>query len=77
MTSVLNIPGRNFEVFVVGSDRKIWHSKDQRNGFDAGVVISQICITNNQRALFAGVGEEGRPGAVKILGVPLGFLTEV
>jgi hypothetical protein len=40
-------------------------------------VISQIALTNNQKALFAGVGEEGRPGAVKILSVPLGFLTEV
>jgi hypothetical protein len=40
MTSVVNIPGKPYEVFVVGNDKKIWHSKDQTNGYDAGVIIS-------------------------------------
>lgn len=35
MTSVVNIPGKPFEVFVVGNDKKIWHTKDPKNGFDA------------------------------------------
>jgi hypothetical protein len=50
MTSVVNVPGKPFEVFVVGNDRKIWHNKDtkdNKNGYDAGVVISQICLTNS------------------------------
>jgi hypothetical protein len=62
MTSVVNIPSKPFEVYVVGGDRKIWHSKDNKNGHDAGAVISQLCLTASQKFLFAGVGEEARPG---------------
>ena len=40
MTSVVNIPGRSCEVFVVGSDKRIWHSKDNKNGHDAGAALS-------------------------------------
>jgi hypothetical protein len=46
-TSVVNLPGRPFESFVVGNDKKIWHSKDSKNGFDAGINISQLALTNN------------------------------
>lgn len=45
MTSVVNIPGRPYEVFCVGSDKRIWHSKDPKLVFDAGTVISQISLT--------------------------------
>ena len=65
LTSVVNIGGRICEGFAAGSDRKIWHTKDMKNpAVDAGAVISQICLTSNQKALFAGVGEEGKPGAI-------------
>jgi WD40 repeat protein len=47
MTSVVNIPGKQYEFFAVGNDRKIWHSKDNKNGYDAGVSLSQLCLTNN------------------------------
>jgi hypothetical protein len=57
-------------MYAVGNDRKIWHSKDNKNGFDAGVQISQIVLTSNQKALIAGVGEEGKPGAIHIFQVP-------
>ncbi len=40
MTCVVNIPGKIYEVYVVGNDKKIWHSKDPKQGFDAGCVIS-------------------------------------
>lgn len=40
MSSVVNIPGRPYEVFVVGNDKKLWHSKDAKNGFDAGINLS-------------------------------------
>jgi hypothetical protein len=77
MTSVVNIPGRPYEVFVVGNDKKIWHSKDSKAGYDAGVIVSQICLTNNQKALFAGVGDENRPGAVHIYSLPFNKINEV
>lgn len=77
-TSVVNIPGKPFEMYAVGNDRKIWHSKDNKNGFDAGVQLSQIVLTSNQKALIAGVGEEGKPGAIHIYQVPqLGKINEV
>lgn len=40
MTCVQNIPGRPYEVFVVGSDGKLWHSKDPKNGYVSGVTLS-------------------------------------
>mmetsp|Transcript_20483 Transcript_20483/g.19455 ORF Transcript_20483/g.19455 Transcript_20483/m.19455 type:complete len:92 (+) Transcript_20483:1506-1781(+) len=40
MTSLVHIPGKPFEVYVVANDKKIWHSKDNKNGYDAGVVLS-------------------------------------
>lgn len=40
MTCVVNIPGKIYEVYVVGNDKKIWHSKDPKSGFDAGCAIS-------------------------------------
>jgi hypothetical protein len=69
-TSVINIPQRPFESYVVGNDRKIWHSKDPKNGFDAGTVLSQVVLTSNQKALIAGSGEEGKPGAIHIYQIP-------
>ena len=42
LTSVVNIPGKPYEVYAVGSDKQIWHSKDAKNSFQAGTVISQI-----------------------------------
>jgi hypothetical protein len=75
---VVNIPGKPFEMYAVGNDRKIWHSKDNKNGFDAGVQLSQIVLTSNQKALIAAVGEEGKPGAIHIFQVPqLGKINEV
>lgn len=70
MTSVVNIPGRPYEMYAVGNDRKIWHSKEPKNGFDAGVALSQIVLTSNQKALIGGVGEDNRPGAVNIFQLP-------
>ena len=70
MTSVCNIPGKPFEVFAVGNDKRIWQSKLPKDNFDAGVSLSQIALTNNQKALIAGVGDEGKPGAVHIYQLP-------
>ena len=77
MTSLVNIPGKQYEVYVVGNDKRIWHSKDNKNGFDAGVNLSQICLTASQKFMFAGVGEEGKPGAIHIYKLPLDKITEV
>lgn len=35
MSCVVNIPGKPYEIFAVGNDKKIWHSKDPKNVFDA------------------------------------------
>ena len=64
MTSHLNIPGKPYEVYVVGNDKKIWNNKDSKSGHDAGAIISQICMTASQKFIFAGVGEENRPGSI-------------
>lgn len=77
MTSVVNIPGKPYEVYVVGSDKKLWHSRDPKAGFEAGLCISQIQLTANQKALFAGVGEEGKPGAIHIYSLPFNKINEV
>ena len=61
---------------MVGSDKKIWHTKESKSNH-VGVTLSQIALTNNQKTLFGGVGEEGRPGAVFIYKVPLDKLNEV
>ena len=47
MTSVVNIPGKPFEMLAVGNDKKIWHSKEPKNGFETGVSLSQVCLTSN------------------------------
>ena len=39
-TCVVNIPNKPYEVFTVGNDKKIWNSKDNKNGHDAGTVVS-------------------------------------
>ena len=74
---MINIPGRQWEAFVVGNDRRIWHTKDSKNSHDAGLTLSQIALTNNQKTMFGGVGEELRPGAVHIYKVPLDKINEV
>ena len=66
MTSVVNIPGRQHEVFCVGNDKKIWNSNQQKTPFDVTETISQVCTTHNGKALFAGVGESSKPGSVMI-----------
>ena len=70
LKSVVNIPGQPFEMYTVGNDKKIWYSKEPKNGFDASVALSQIALTNNKKALIGGVGEEGKPGSVHIFQLP-------
>jgi WD40 repeat protein len=85
MTSVVNIPGRDFEVFAVGNDRKIWkreHGNTAQSGkamtpYDCGVTLSQIVLTSNQKALIGGVGEEGKPGAIHVYKLSMEKVMEV
>lgn len=58
MSSVVNIPGRYCEAYCCGSDGNIWNIKDPQNPYEAGAVMSQLQITHNAKALFAGVGEK-------------------
>lgn len=57
MTGVVNIPGRQHEVYCVGSDGKIWNTNMPKDPYEAGTQISQVCMTHNGKALFAGTGE--------------------
>ena len=66
MTSVVNIPGRYCEAYCCGSDGKIWNIKDPHNPYDSGAIMSQLSITHNAKALFAGVGEKNKPGSIHI-----------
>lgn len=70
LTSVVNISGKPFEMFAVGNDKKIWHSKEPKNGFETGISLSQISLTTNQKALIGGVGEDGKPGSIHIYQLP-------
>jgi len=66
MTGVVNIPGRQHEVYCVGSDGKIWNTNMPKDPYEAGIQISQVCMTHNGKALFAGTGEQGKPGSIII-----------
>jgi hypothetical protein len=35
MTSVVNIPGRQHEVYCVGSDKRIWNNNQQKDPYEA------------------------------------------
>ncbi len=40
LTSVVNVPGKPFEVLTVGSDKKIWYTKTPKEPIDVGIVLS-------------------------------------
>jgi len=75
--SCVNIPGKPYEVYAVGSDKSITSNVIQKkaqkgNGAqDLDATISQLAITKSGKALFAGVGESRRPGAIQIWRFPM------
>jgi WD40 repeat protein len=66
LSCVVNIPDKLHEVFCCGSDGKIWNNNMPKEPFPVQAVMSQLAITHNGKALFAGVGESGKPGSVVI-----------
>jgi hypothetical protein len=82
LTSVVNVPGQPYEMFTVGSDRKISSNIKVKldkitSGGETGineldmstkvpVMISQLCITRSGRNLIAGLGEPTRPGSIQV-----------
>ena len=64
------MPGKPFEVLTVGGDKRIWFTKTPKDPIEVGTALSQIALTNNQKALIGGVGEDGKPGAVHIFQMP-------
>lgn len=76
-TGLCNIPGRTCEAIVVGNDRKVWVTSNQNNACDTRYNLSQVQILANGKAFFAGVSEEGHPGAVQIWKFPPEKLSEV
>ena len=65
MSCVCNIPGRQHEVYAVGNDSKIWNN-NQNDPYEAKATLSQVVMTHHGKALFGGVGEASRPGAIEI-----------
>lgn len=73
-TSVVNVPGKPYEVLAVGSDKMITSNAVLKKGQkemmpdDLPVVISQIVITPSGKSVITGVGagagETDRPGAI-------------
>ncbi len=78
-SSVVKIPGPGKNLYAVGSDgtiKEIDKTKEKQK-LDTGTVLSQIVLTSNQKALFAGTGEEGKPGAVVIFKLPFMKINEI
>jgi len=69
---VCNVPGKQYEVLAVGSDKqittnvKLSKGKTDVTANDLVSVISQIVITPSGKSVIAGVGEANRPGAIQI-----------
>jgi len=66
LTTVACIPDKQYEVLCAGNDRKIWNNNMAKQPFDVQSIISQLSITHNGKACFAGVGEANKPGAIVI-----------
>jgi hypothetical protein len=64
------IPDMAYECLAVGSDKRVWMSREKKY-IDSKKQLSQIQIMGNGKTFFAGVGEEGRPGAIEIWKLPL------
>lgn len=75
-TSVVNVPGKSYEVLAVGSDKMITSNAPLKKGQkemmpdDLPAVISQIVITPSGKSVIAGVGEMDKPGAIQIWSKP-------
>ena len=65
-TGVCNVPGKQYEVLVVGNDNNVWHVTENKPDKceEAGVQLSQVNILSSGKVFFCGVGQEGRPGSV-------------
>mmetsp|Transcript_18724 Transcript_18724/g.25313 ORF Transcript_18724/g.25313 Transcript_18724/m.25313 type:complete len:317 (+) Transcript_18724:221-1171(+) len=74
---IANVPGAINRAVVASAERKIWDSVDHQNGCDTRYNISQVQILANGKAMFAGVGEAGHPGAIQIWKFPLEQMSEV
>jgi hypothetical protein len=57
------------ETFIAGSDSNIWNNNMSKEPFPTSAIISQLQISNNGKALIAGVGHENRPGSIIIFKV--------
>lgn len=55
----------------------MWDTADHNNGCETRYAISQVQILANQKAFFAGVGENGHPGAIQIWKFPMEQLSQV
>ena len=56
--------GQNLEAYCCGSDGNIFNINQGNEPYEAGAIMSQLCMTHNAKALFAGVGQTNKPGAI-------------
>ena len=77
ITSLATVPGTMNRAIVSSGERKLWDTIDHYNGCDTRYNVSQVQILANGKAVFAGVGENGHPGAVQIWKFPLEQLSEI
>ena len=64
ITGIANVPGADSRAIVASVERRLWDTIDHDNGCETRYCISQVQILANAKAVFAGVGETGHPGAV-------------
>lgn len=71
--------GPNKKIFSVGNDRYLRENergKDEQK-IETGQLLSQILLSANQKVIFGGSAEEGKPGSVHIYKLPLDKVNEV
>jgi len=61
---ICNIPGSVCRCLVSSSERKVYDTHNPNDGCDTRYNINQLQILANGKAFFAGVGEQGHPGAI-------------
>jgi len=71
--------GVNKKIFSVGNDRILReHEKGKEDSkIETGALITQILLSANNKIIFGGSSEEGKPGSVHIYKTPLEKISEI
>lgn len=76
--SVAKVPNSS-TLYAVGTDHTIKEIEKgkEKHKYDAGVKLSQVVLTQNQKALFVGTADDGKPGCVQIYKFPFERICDV